>query len=379
MPKRRTDDVVHAVMTDHYIRKRQPRRDLRAPLVERHDNRETAYRGEVVLYYPPDLAEGGAKDLYLAAAQVYAGANLEGGIGRLKEAIERHKPREVQFYHQLAEAYFRAGQDEPAADWYRKALERDANYLPSIRNLGATMSRMGRFSEAASILGRAPGDAAALNNLGEALLGQEQSDEAAKVLRRALEIDPESPEALNNLGRALARSGDPSGAEQAWRSAIRVKPDYALAHNNLANYLNTAGRWEEARRHFEEALLDGSFALARYNYGTALAERGQADSAERYLTEAVRLDPGLADAHLNLGNLYAMRGRPERAALHFRKALEAKPDFGRARLNLGVALAELGRIGEAVEQFQAAAGDSDARVRGDAERALQHLRQMGGR
>src|SRR6185295_3884427 len=52
MPKRRTDDVVHAVMTDHYIQRRKPARDLLAPIVERHDTDATAYRGEVVLYYP---------------------------------------------------------------------------------------------------------------------------------------------------------------------------------------------------------------------------------------------------------------------------------------------------------------------------------------
>ena len=379
MPKRRTDDVVHAVMTDHFIRKHQPQRDLLAPLAERQDTTEVAYRGEVVLYYPPELPEGAAKDLYIAVAQVYAGSNLAGGIPRLQKAIEGLKPAEVKFDHQLAEAYFRVGQDEAAATWYRKALEQNAGYLPSIRNLGATLSRMGRFSEAVQILQRAANDAPALNNLGEALLGLGQPDEAAKALRRALQFDPDSPEALNNIGRALARSRDSTGAENAWRSAIRVKPDYALAHNNLANHLNASGRWEEARLHFDEALLDPSFALARYNYGTALAERGHADLAERYLAEAVKLDPNLSDAHLNLGNLRAMRGQPERAAHHFRNALRSRPDFGRARLSLGVALAELGRMTEAAQQFQAAASDPDHQVRADAKRALEHLRQLGSR
>src|SRR5436190_216190 len=34
MPKRRTDDVVHAVMTDHYIQRRKPNRDLLAAVTE---------------------------------------------------------------------------------------------------------------------------------------------------------------------------------------------------------------------------------------------------------------------------------------------------------------------------------------------------------
>ena len=51
MPKRRTEDVVHAVMTHHRIQRRVPTRDLLAPLHEKTDE-EQIYRGEVVLYYP---------------------------------------------------------------------------------------------------------------------------------------------------------------------------------------------------------------------------------------------------------------------------------------------------------------------------------------
>jgi predicted CXXCH cytochrome family protein len=49
MPKRRTDDVIHVVMTDHYIQRRKPARDLLAPLQERHVTEETAYHGPVIL------------------------------------------------------------------------------------------------------------------------------------------------------------------------------------------------------------------------------------------------------------------------------------------------------------------------------------------
>src|SRR5258708_4089223 len=50
MPKRRTDDVVHVVMTDHYIQRRKPAGDLLAPIAERRETDDTGYRGEVVLY-----------------------------------------------------------------------------------------------------------------------------------------------------------------------------------------------------------------------------------------------------------------------------------------------------------------------------------------
>ena len=55
MPKRRTDDVVHAVMTDHLIQRRSPARDLLAELLERHPTDAEEYRGAVVPYYPNPL------------------------------------------------------------------------------------------------------------------------------------------------------------------------------------------------------------------------------------------------------------------------------------------------------------------------------------
>src|SRR5208283_2375221 len=42
MPKRRTEDAVHVVMTDHFIRRVQPRRDLLAPIAE-----ATTYEGSI--------------------------------------------------------------------------------------------------------------------------------------------------------------------------------------------------------------------------------------------------------------------------------------------------------------------------------------------
>src|SRR6516225_9477397 len=46
MPKRRTDDVVHVVMTDHYIQRRKPGGDLTAPKPEIVESAATAFRGE---------------------------------------------------------------------------------------------------------------------------------------------------------------------------------------------------------------------------------------------------------------------------------------------------------------------------------------------
>ena len=60
MWKRRTDDAVHVVMTDHYIQRLKPSRDLLAPMKET----VVPSQGEVVPYYPDSLSQIANGDLY---------------------------------------------------------------------------------------------------------------------------------------------------------------------------------------------------------------------------------------------------------------------------------------------------------------------------
>ncbi|MBI3281259.1 MAG: tetratricopeptide repeat protein [Acidobacteria bacterium] len=372
MPKRRTDDVVHVVMTDHFIQRRRPARDLLAPIAEKHETELTAYRGEVVPYYPKQIDE-----LYLAVAQVSEGSNLKGGIPRLEAALAKYKPQPAQFYFDLAEAYWKNNEPAKAVPYYEAALLRQPSHSAAIRNCAVALRRLGELDKAAGLLERAPEDPAALATLGDVYLSLDRTADAERVLRKAVSLDPDSPEALNNLGQALARLGDRSGSVAALRNALIVRPGYAVAHNNLANQLEEGGDGEGAIYHFEQALRhDQHYAEAHYNYGTALAKHGRFKEAEEQLLAAVRLEPKLADAHNNLGNLYAAQGRHAQAVASFRNALAAQPALGTARLNLAVALASSGRNAEAIEELKKAAQNSDPQVR---EAALRGLEELGAR
>src|SRR5207245_310235 len=132
MPRRRTDDVVHAVMTDHYIQRRKPARDLVAEIAERRETDANAYRGEVVPYYPRQ-----APELYLAIAQVSQKSNLTRGIAQLSAAIETHRPQRAEYYLQLADALRNAGQLDKALPFYEEAVRRNPKSLVALRKLGA--------------------------------------------------------------------------------------------------------------------------------------------------------------------------------------------------------------------------------------------------
>ncbi|HEV3117393.1 MAG TPA: tetratricopeptide repeat protein, partial [Gemmataceae bacterium] len=379
MPKRRTDDVVHVVMTDHYIQRRKPARDLLAEMAERHETDGDSYRGEVVLYYPEQLPNTTENDLYLALAQVIQRSNLERGIEQLTAAIERHPPERAEYYLELAEAWRNNGQLGKALPIYEEAVRRNPKSVAGLQKLGTALRRSGRYTESAEYLKRAasvaPDNAFTWHELGLTYRAQGKKPDAVAALERAIELDPDMSEAYNNLGVIWFAGGEQRRAESAFRNAIRIQPDYADAHGNLGNLLSGTGDFTEARYHFEISLrLRPDDAGTRYNYALVLGRTRQFEEAQRQLEECLRIDPQLADAHRLLGDLLMAKGQAQDALPHYREVVRIQPEFGRAHLGLASALVAVGDPAAAVPHLQKAAADSDPAVR---EEAAQALRRMG--
>lgn len=379
MPKRRTEDVVHAVMTDHLIQRRKPETGLLAERAERQETGSRAYRGQVVPYYPATLAPTPENELYLAVAQVKQGSNRKAGIAQLSAAIRKYAPAQAGWYLELAEALDSDGRLEQALIFYREAVRHDTHSSAMLQRLGTALRRSGLYAEATETLIRAAAidseRALTWHELGLAyqLLGK--TDEAIAALTKALERDPDLPEAQNNLGILWSVSDNMSRAETALQEAIRIKPEYADAHGNLAGLWMRAGRLDEAREEFQTALrLRPDDAATRYNYGTLLGRGGDYDGAQRELEASLRADPGFADTHKLLGDLLMAKGQATAALPHYREAVRIQPQWGRARLSLGLALAAIGDRNEAILHFQKAASDSDPAVRDE---SAQILRQIG--
>ena len=352
MPKRRTDDVVHVAMTDHYIQRRKPARDLLAPIAETIETDESAYRGAVELYYPSKLQDGAQQELYLAVAQVRQGANLINGTSRLEAAIEKYHPAEAEFYFELAEAYRKSGKPEQASAMFEQTLRRKPNFLPAMRGLGTTLAKSGRLQQASQTLLKAlqamPEDASLLNDLGLVYIGLGKTQESVDVLRKASGIDPDYPDTYNNLGGALSRLGDRAGAEAAYRTAIQEQPDFPEAHKNLADLLAGTDNFAEAQYHFQKAVqINPKYAVAYYEYGLALAQREQFLKAKLQFEAATKADPTLAEAHNALGEMLSLQGDANGAIQSYQRAVAVKPDLAAAQSNLGIALLLRGRNGDA--------------------------------
>ena len=291
MPKRRTSDVVHAIITDHYIQRRQPEGNLLADMPE-PNGPGTVYHGEVLPYYPRPFDRTAENELYLALAQVRENNNSEVGIPRLAAAIAKHRPKQPEFYIELADAWLSHGKASEAIPLYEEAVRRKPDSLIGLLGLGRGLEASGQRTEAAEAFRRAtqasPGDALSWRELGQIYVKQAKRPEAVAALEKSLQFDTEAPEAHYALGLLWSQpDGDPSRAEASFREAIRLAPDYSEAHMNLAILLSQKQRVEEAGYHFESALrYRPDYALGHLNYGLMLKQSNRTAEAVKHLRKA---------------------------------------------------------------------------------------------
>ena len=297
MPKRRTEDVVHVVMTDHFIQRRAPVNPL-APLHE--PVTDAPYTGEVRLYYPAS-----APELYLALAQVKDTSNLKDGIPRLRLALDRTRAG-AEFYHELAQAYRAAGDTREAVKFYAESVRRKLDFIPAFANWSQLLMGGDTPDSARKVLDQglaaAPNDPILLTTLAHFHLRLDRVADAIPLLEKAILADPDLPEAHNTLGAALLKAGRAAEAEAAYRHAILLQPDYAQAHSSLAYILTSRRDLARAQYHLELALRadDNNHGL-HLNYAVTLAERGFRDRALEHLRRAATSpDRSMRDTALRL-------------------------------------------------------------------------------
>lgn len=159
--------------------------------------------------------------------------------------------------------------------------------------------------------------------------------------RKALELDPESPDAETLLGAIAAAQGDDDGALEHYRKAIDLDPEY------VAPMLYAAEVLMDDDRDPEEALRLADQALERAEeedeYLDALLLRGEIllalerdDDADALMEELPPVTFSDASYHLRAGRLFFDLDRLEEAEEQYRRAIELAPDDADAYHGLGL-------------------------------------------
>ena len=172
------------------------------------------------------------------------------------------------------------------------------------------------------------------------------------ILRRY----PEMPEALDGLGQTLYRMGDYEGSEDAFNRALVSNKLHVPSWHNLGVLLAARGRYDEARRCFDEALRLRPGNRRDLIEAASCAINGQRyPQAEDYIERLEDAHPGELEVLYLQGMLSAVRGDLGGAIARF-DALLAQDDLhAHAHLQRAKARAGLGQRGEATRAFRRAA------------------------
>lgn len=220
MPKRRTEDVVHVVMTDHKITRTPGGPALLAPRAE----------SEPVLVdvrLLPGAPGGALGEVYRAAAVARTAGGAE-ALAYLEKKLAEARPAEAEPWLDLAQAQLRAGRPAEAERTLTGLLERHPGHPQALEWLALAQAGQGKADAAIAglrqLLERFPGRIEAEYNLGRLLAARGRSDEAATHLERALQARPNLAAGWHYLGEIRAAQGRPEEAAACWRRALEVDP-----------------------------------------------------------------------------------------------------------------------------------------------------------
>jgi tetratricopeptide (TPR) repeat protein len=152
---------------------------------------------------------------------------------------------------------------------------------------------------------------------------------AVTKLEKATALDPAFARAYDNLGLCYEALGRFEDARKAWEQAIRLNGEQGTRSPwpplNLGMLLTRLDRNDEAEARFRESLrADPGFAPAHYQLGVVLEKKGKADEARAELEEAARLDPASAETQYALARLYRRAGDATKADAALRRFEELK-------------------------------------------------------
>ncbi len=378
MPKRRTEDVVHVVITDHLIQRKPLNRNLLAELTELHIPESDDYHGEVLPYYPAQPAPTTENNLYRSVAQVLLQNNLVKGVEVLSRQIAQNPRLRPEFYTTLGDAWANTGEAKKAASAYEQALKLSGGSLIAFSGLARVQLQQGDATRARETLDRAlhetPLEPNILYQYGLLEAQSGRREEALVWLQKALEINPDLPEGDFNLANLLIQSGRIQEAEPALIRSLVVDPYDAAAYDLSGQVMATKRDIAGALYNFQKAVhLRPGYPPYLYDHALALVQAGQYDEAKTQVQAAIQADPSYAEAHEVLGALYVREKQMELGINEYRQAIAVRPGMMRVQLNLGLLLYSRGDRTEAIEHLRIAASDSNPAISGPASHALQKL------
>ena len=273
-----------------------------------------------------------------------------------------------------ATAAFRTGAVDEARKQLELLLKQSPDRAETHRILGMvdladgqTESAVSRFKAAARLN---PADERTRLALANALLDNQQLDDAEQTLLEALKASPASGQARYLLGLTYQRQGKAPDALRALQAALESKPLLGIntVHQMIGTLQQDAQDLEAAARSFAmRADLVPNDRQAHLDLGRVFFLQGDDVQARAEFEIALLLNPSSVDAYTSLGQIHLRGGRYQEAADASRRALEIDVAHREARYVHATALLRMGNTEDGTAEMRVfqrlQAEDAAARAR----------------
>lgn len=206
-----------------------------------------------------------------------------------------------------------------------------------LRKTGTSQTEVSKFYSFVKSQTSAELDLATLLDRAWNLIVMDDPDEAMKVLKKVISIDPQNIKGMGLMGLALMHKQLYDDAMLYLQRVLVIEPGNAFALNNLGYICYKKGIWGEAIEHLCNAARqkkDRTAALyANYYLGLVYYERSMIPDAIKFFDEAVKLGPNLQEAYYYLGLSEVKRFEFKRAVEYFEKCIKADPESKYGKLS----------------------------------------------
>lgn len=273
MWKRRPEDAVHTIFTDHKIQKIRPNRNFLAPLAERDqavmnvskdlivhpgqglDLLEQEYfLGMAYLQLPPD-------QLVMSESQRDKGVHLlEKFLKEIEQAEKksRYATYISRAYLTLASSYRARGRRDDALKASEGSLKYDGPFALALNFKCGLLTELGRSEEAFECFQRSsalnPWDGRVYRSMGSLFALNGLISEAIALFQQSLSVNPDDVEAYHYLGDVQAEKGDLDAAVSAYERALTLEPRDPETYWDCALALQRMGRNDLALRYTKNGL-----------------------------------------------------------------------------------------------------------------------------
>jgi tetratricopeptide (TPR) repeat protein len=224
-------------------------------------------------------------------------------------------------------------------------------------NLYLLGEREAAFEIAHAVEARAAGSVPRLLAVAAFYLGIERPEEAARIAKDALAVQPDSAPAHQTLGAAYRYALKLDDAASEYERAHALDPNSASARRTLADLRRATGKADEALALYREQLAaDPQDLSARAGLVLSLFDAGKREEAERELQSALTGEPKDLPLLVGASYWYSAHGDGARALELAEKAVAFEARFGWAwtRIAEGRALLALNRPLDAERAFRTA-------------------------